>query len=72
MRTFLNVPLFDINRTYQMFEHHSFVLLYPLMTMYSYSEQVEDAVQVLEMNDFYELLALNTMLLVLEMILILK
>ena len=49
MRTFLNVPLLDINRTYQMFEHNSFVLLYPLMTMYSYSEQVEDVVQVLEM-----------------------
>ena len=48
MRSFLNVPLLDINRTYQMFAHHSFVLLYPLMTMYSYSEQVEDAVQVLE------------------------
>ena len=48
MRTFLNVPLLDINRTYQMFAHHSFVHLYPSMTMYSYFEQVEDAVQVLE------------------------
>ena len=48
MQTFLNVPLLDINRKYQMFAHHSFVLLYPFMTMYSYSEQVEDAVQVLE------------------------
>ena len=47
MRTFLNVPLLDINRTYQMFAHHSYVLLYPLMTMYSYSEQVEGSVQVL-------------------------
>ena len=28
MRTFLNVPLLDINRTYQMFAHHSFVLPY--------------------------------------------
>ena len=49
MRTFLNVPLLDINRTYQTFAHHSFVPLYPLMTMYSYSEQVEEAVLVLEM-----------------------
>ena len=59
-----------------MFALHSFVLLYPFMTMYSYSEQVEEAVQVLEMiclsNAFYELLALNTVLQVLEMIWILK
>ena len=41
MRTFLNVPLLDINRTYQMFAHHSFVLPYPLMTICSYSEEVE-------------------------------
>ena len=38
--------ILDINRTYQMFAHHSFALLYPLMTMYSYSEQVEDAVDL--------------------------
>ena len=48
MRTFLNVPLLHINRTYQMFAHHSFVLPYPLMIMCSYSEQVEDTVQVLD------------------------
>ena len=28
MRTFLNDPLLDINRTYQMCAQHSFVLLY--------------------------------------------
>ena len=42
----LKFALFLINLTYQMFAHHSFVLLYPLMTMYSYSEQVEDAVDL--------------------------
>ena len=39
MRTFLNVPLLDINRTYQMFAHHSCVLPYYVIT---YSDQVED------------------------------
>ena len=48
MRTFLNVPLLDMNRTYQMFAHHNFVLPYPLMTMCSCCEQVADTVQVLE------------------------
>ena len=45
MCAFLNVPLLDINRTYQMFAHHSCVLPFPLMTMFSYSEQVEDIEQ---------------------------
>ena len=48
MRTFLNLALLDINRIYQMFAHHSFVLPFPLNTMCSYSEQGEDTVQVLE------------------------
>ena len=34
MRTFLNVPLLDTNRSYQMFAHHSCVL--------PFSDQVED------------------------------
>ena len=41
MRAFLNVQLLHINRTYQMFAHHSFVLPYPLVTVCSYSEEVE-------------------------------
>ena len=44
----LNLPLLNINRNYEMFAHYSFVLPYPLTTMCSYSEQVEDTVQVLE------------------------
>ena len=31
MRTFLNVPLLGINRTFQMVAHHSCVVPYPLM-----------------------------------------
>ena len=42
MLTFLNVPLLEINRTYQMFTQHSFVLPIQLMTKCSYSEEVED------------------------------
>ena len=42
MLSFLNVPLLDINRNYQMFAQHSFVLPIPLMTKCSYSEEVED------------------------------
>ena len=41
MRTFLNVPLLDINRTNGMFAQHSFELPIPLMTKCSYSEEVE-------------------------------
>ena len=36
MRTFLNVPILDINSTYRMFEHRSCV------TKITYSEQVQD------------------------------
>ena len=42
MLSFLIVPLLDINRNYQMFTQHSFVLPIPLMTKCSYSEEVED------------------------------
>ena len=47
MHILLNVPILDTNRSYQIFSHHSFVLPYPLTTMCSYSEQVEETVQVL-------------------------
>ena len=52
MRTFINVPILDINCTYQMFAHHSCVILITKITMFPYSEQVQDmelTVQVLEM-----------------------
>ena len=39
MCSFLNVPLLDINSTYPIVTHHSFV---PLTTKCSYSEEVED------------------------------
>ena len=42
MRTFLNVPLLDINRTYQMFSHRICVILFTKITMFTYSEQVQD------------------------------
>ena len=42
MRTFLNVPLLDINSTYRMFAHRSFVILFTKITMFPYSEQVQD------------------------------
>ena len=38
MRTFLNVPLFDTNRSYQVFA----TIVVSFHTMCSYSEQVED------------------------------
>ena len=46
MRTFLNLPLHDINLIYQMFAHHCFVLPYPFKTMCSYSEQGEDTASI--------------------------
>ena len=49
MRTFLRVPILDINCTYQMFAHRSCVILFTKITMFPYSEQVADTVQVLEM-----------------------
>ena len=42
MRTFLNVLLLGINRTYQMVAHHSCVVPYPLMTICPYCEQIGD------------------------------
>ena len=41
MRTFLNVPILDINCTYQMFAHHSCVIPFKKNTMFPYSEQVQ-------------------------------
>ena len=42
MRIFINVPILDINCTYQMFAHHSCVILITKITMFPYSEQVQD------------------------------
>ena len=42
MRTFLNAPILDINSTYQMFAHRSCVIPFTKITMFPYSEQVED------------------------------
>ena len=42
MRTFLNVPKLDINCTCRMFAHRSFVNLFTKITMFPYSEQVQD------------------------------
>ena len=38
----LNVPLIDINCTSQLFAHHSCVILFKKITMFPYSEQVQD------------------------------
>ena len=45
MRTFLNLPLLDINRNYEMFAHHSFVLPYPLITMCIEKEKTESTIR---------------------------
>ena len=42
MRTFLNISLLDINRTYQMFAHRSCVIPFKKITMFPYPEQVQD------------------------------
>ena len=43
MRTLLNVPLLDINRTSQMFvQHRSCVIPITKITIFPYSEQVQD------------------------------
>ena len=42
MRTFLNVPILDINCTSQMFAHRSCVIQFTKITMFPYSEQVQD------------------------------
>ena len=43
MRTFLNVPILNINCTYQMLEHRSCVIPFTKITMFSYPEQVQDS-----------------------------
>ena len=42
MCIFLNVPLIDINCTSQLFAHYSCVILFTKITMFPYSEQVQD------------------------------
>ena len=42
MRTFLNVPILDINCTCRMFAHRSFVVPFKKITMFPFSEQVQD------------------------------
>ena len=42
MRTFTNVLILHINCTYQMFLHRSCVIPFTKITMFPYSEQVQD------------------------------
>ena len=42
MRTFLNVPILDINCAYQLFAHRSCVIPFTKITMFPYSEHVQD------------------------------
>ena len=42
MRNFLNVPILDINCTYQIFAHRSCVIPFTKITMFPYSELVQD------------------------------
>ena len=42
MRTFLNVPILDINSTFRMFAYRSCVITFTEITMFLYSEQVQD------------------------------
>ena len=42
MLTFLNVPTPEINCTCRMFAHHSCVIPFTKITMFPYSEQVQD------------------------------
>ena len=42
MLTFLNVRILDINYNCRMFEHHSCVIPFTKITMFPYSEQVQD------------------------------
>ena len=42
MRTFLNVPILDINCTYKMFAPCSYMILFTKITLFPYSEQVQD------------------------------
>ena len=77
MRTFLNVPILDINCTYQMFAHCSCVI--PILNKF---RTFNSTVQVLELiwmlneliqaNEMVFMNLLNTTVQVLEMILMLK
>ena len=52
MLTFLNVRILDINCTYRMFEHRNCVITFTKITIFPYSEHVQDIehyLQVLEM-----------------------
>ena len=42
MRTFLNVPILDINCTYKMFAPWCYMILFTKITLFPYSEQVQD------------------------------
>ena len=42
MRTFINVPILDINCTYQIFAQRSCVIPFTNITMFPDSEQVQD------------------------------
>ena len=42
MRTFLNVQILDINCTCRMLAHRSFVIPFTKITMFPYSEQVQN------------------------------
>ena len=42
MCTFTNVPILDINYTYEIFAHRSCVIPFTKITMFPYSEQVQD------------------------------
>ena len=56
MRTFLNVPLLDINRTYQMFVHHGCVIPFKKNTRFPYSEKVQDC-ELYDTSVGYDLVA---------------
>ena len=49
MRTILNVSVLDNKCTSQMIAHRSCVIPFTKITVFPYSEQVEDTVQVLDM-----------------------
>ena len=42
MRNFTNVPILDINCTYEIFAHCSCVIPFTKITMFPFSEQVQD------------------------------
>ena len=42
MRTFLNVPILDINCTRRMLAHRSFVIPFTKIPMFPFSEQFKD------------------------------